>query len=100
EFGKVGGAGVRYGEVERTGRKSDRRGKADLAGDKCAVLAGESDGQVDGFTRAGVAAAGIDMVDLKLLLLIEGFDLERHLLDVECVESPLQHIGEGHGCGE
>ncbi len=38
-----------------------------------------------------------NVVDLHLLLLVEGFNFERYVFDVQLIETALQHVSQGYG---
>ena len=58
------------------------------------------DVQLDLFAGAHLAARRGDSVDGELLLLVEGFQIERDLLQLERIEAALHDEGDRDGGGE
>src|ERR1022692_2419489 len=89
EFGEIGGHTVGYREVKRTGSKS----LGDLVNDGArqffAILAHQHSGQFNFSAGPDFAPSHGNAIDLKLLLGVEGFDIEGDLLYLQRVESAL-----------
>src|ERR1039457_4715159 len=97
EFGEIGGHTVGYREVKRTGSNA----LGDLVNDGArqffAILAHQHSGQFDFSAGPDFAPSHGNAIDLKLLLGVEGFDIEGDLLYLQRVESALQDIRQRYG---
>src|SRR5215470_4104263 len=93
----VGGVGVGNGEVEWAQGGSDRHLVFDGALDFGSVFSSQNDVECELFAGTNTAAGGDERVDGQGLPLIDGFDAESHVLQLQSLEAALHHVGNRHG---